>query len=377
MLRRIWAMTQKEFIQALRDRGALRMYIMLPLIQLLIFGYGITMNVNHIRTVVADQSADSASRSFVRALVSSNYFDVVATAGSEAEVTRAMDAGDVQVGVVIPPDFAAHVARNDAQALVLVDGSDAFTSQSAYNAATAIAEAHTTQIVMGRLQASGQSLQEQASLPLDARVRVLFNPDLKDLWFLVPGMIALLLQVQTVLMTAMSVVREREGGTIEQLLVTPIRPLELMIGKAAPNIIIAFVNTLTVLAVGVSWFKVPFQGSFPLLMALCGLYVFAGLGLGLLVSSVSQNHQQVQQLNMVIMVLTLVMSGFIFPRESMPLVLQWIGNIFPLTHFIPIARGIMTKGIGFSYLRADTVALAVYVIAIMALATVTFQRRLD
>jgi ABC-2 type transport system permease protein len=353
------------------------MYVTLPLIQLLIFGYGITMDENHIRTVVADQSADSASRSFVRALVSSNYFDVVATAGSEAEVTRAMDAGDVQVGVVIPPDFAAHVARNDAQALVLVDGSDAFTSQSAYNAATAIAEAYTTQIVMERLQAGGQSLQEEASLPLDARVRVLFNPDLQTLWFLIPGMVALLLQVQTVLLTASAVVREREGGTIEQLLVTPIRPLELMIGKAAPNIIIAFVNTLTVLAVGVSWFKVPFQGSFPLLMALCGLYVFAGLGLGLLVSSVSQNHQQVQQLNMVIMVLTLVMSGFIFPRESMPLVLQWIGNIFPLTHFIPIARGIMTKGIGFSYLRADTVALAVYVIAIMALATVTFQRRLD
>ena len=223
VLRRIWAMTWKEFVQTLRDRSALRMYLMLPLIQLLLFGYGITMNVTHMRTIVADQSLDSASRSFVHALTSSNYFDVVATADSQKDVTRAIDAGQVEVGVVIPPDFAAHVNRNDAQTLVLVDGSDAFTAESAYNAATAIAQAHTAQIVMQRLQDSGQVLHGQGSLPLDASVRVLFNPDLKDLWFLIPGMIAVLLQVQTVLMTAAAVVREREGGTIEQLLVTPIR----------------------------------------------------------------------------------------------------------------------------------------------------------
>jgi ABC-2 type transport system permease protein len=370
-------MTWKEFRQALRDRSALVLYLTLPIVLLLLFSYGFTMNLTHMRTIVADQSADAASRSFVRALTSSNYFDVVATAASEAEVTRAIDAGQVQVGVVIPPNFAADVDRNAAQALVLVDGSDAFTAQSAYNAATAIAEAHATQILIERLQASGEVRPGQVPLPLDARMLVLFNPDLKDLWFLVPGMVALLLQVQTVLMTAAAVVREREGGTIEQLLVTPMRPLELMIGKAAPNLFIVIVNTVSLLAVSVFWLKVPLRGSFPLLMGLSLVYVFAGLGLGLLISSVSQNNQQALEITLMIMMLSLAMCGYIFPRASMSPVLQWIGYIFPLTYFIPIVRGIITKGVGFAYFRGDVAALVLYSMVIVALAAVTFRQRLD
>jgi ABC-2 type transport system permease protein len=377
MFKRISAVMQKEFIQTFRDRRTLRILLALPLVQLILFAYAININVSHVPTVVADQSMDTASRAFLDALTTSNYFDVVATASSQTEVIRSIDEGRAQVGVVIPPDFASRVTREDAQALILVDGSDLFTSQSAYNAATAIAQGHATQIVLNRLERSGRMPEGQSYLPLDARVRILYNPDLKDLWFLIPGMIATIIQIQAVTLTAVAVVREREVGTIEQLLVTPIRPGELLIGKIAPNMIIALVNMLTILALGIYWFRVPFQGSFGLFFALALLYVCAGLGLGLLVSTVSHNQRQVQQLNGMIMLLSLVLSGFIFPRAAMPAAIRWIGNLFPLTYFIPIARGIITKGTSYEHLRANVIALAVYVVVIMALAIRAFRQRLD
>ncbi len=377
MFRRIRAVIQKEFIQTLRDRRTLAIQLTLPLFQLFLFGYAITMNVSHVPTIVADQSMDSASRAFVNALTTSNYFDVVLSASSQAEVMQAIDQNRAQAGVVIPPDFASHVGLGDAQVLVLVDGSDIFTSQSAYNAATAIAATHSGQVVLRWLERTGRIQPGQSFLPLDTRVRILYNPDLKDLWFLIPSMIALLLQMQTVTLTAAAVVREREAGTIEQLLVTPILPGELLIGKIAPNMVIGLVNMLTILAVGIFWFRVPFQGSFPLFLALAVLYIFACLGLGLLISTVSQNQKQVQQLNGMIMILGLLLSGFIFPRSAMPVPIQIVGYIFPLTYFIPIARGIMTKGASFAYLQSEVAALAVYAVVIMVLAVRAFRQRLD
>ena len=377
MFQRIWAMIQKEFIQTLRDRRTLGIQLSLPLLQLILFGYAITTSVSHAPTIVADQSLDAASRAFVQALTASNYFDVVAVAASQAEVSRAIDEGRAQVGVVIPPGFAAHASLGDAEALILVDGSDLFTSQSAYNAATAIAQAHSTRLLLQRLQRSGQVRADANFLPLEARVRILYNPDLKDLWFLIPAMIAMLLQMQTIALMAAAVVREREVGTIEQLLVTPIRPAELLIGKIAPNIVIALINMLTILGLGVFWFRAPFQGSFWLFILLAFLYIFTGLGLGLLISTVSQNQRQAQQLNGVIMILGLMLSGFIFPRSAMPPLIRLVGNAFPLTYFIPIARGIITKGIGLAHLQNEVAALAVYMAAIMLLAIGAFRQRLD
>lgn len=377
MFRRIWAVIQKEFIQTFRDRRTLRIQIALPIVQLFLFGYAISTNVNHVPTIVADQSLDAESRDFIAALTSSGNFDVVAVAASQAEVSRAIDEGQAQVGVVIPPDFASHVVLGDAEVLILVDGSDLFTSQSAYNAATAIAQAHSTSIAVQRLERSGLVQPGAHLLPVDARVRILYNPDLKDLWFLIPGMIATILQIQTVTLTAAAVVREREIGTIEQLLVTPILPGELLVGKMAPNLIISLVNILTIVGIGVFWFRVPFLGSFWFFLGVTVLYVFSGLGLGLLVSTVSQNQRQVQQLNGMTMILGLLLSGFIFPRSAMPPAIRLVGNIFPLTYFIPIARGIVTKGVGYDYLSGDVLSLALYVVVIMALAVAVFRRRLD
>jgi ABC-2 type transport system permease protein len=377
MLRRIWAVLQKEFIQTLRDRRTLLIQLAMPMIQLFLYGYAINMNVDHVPTVVADQSLDSASRAYVDAMATSGYFDLAGYVPSQAEVIRAIDEGIAQAGIVIPPDFGPRVERGEAQALLLVDGSDLFTSQSAYNAATSIAQAHATEVLMAKVSRSGRTGGSQDLLPLDARVRILYNPNLSDLWFLIPGLLSMLLQVQSIALTAAAMVREREVGTIEQILVTPIRPAELMLGKVAPNILIALINLLTILGLGVFWFSVPFQGNFWLFLWLAFMYVFSGLGLGILLSTVSQSQKQAQQLVGMLAILGTVLGGFIFPRYAMPLLPRMAGNLFPLTYFIPIARGIITKGVGIEFLWEQVAAMLIYIVLMMGLAARAFKQGLD
>ena len=377
MLQRILAIIQKEFSQAWRDRTTMGIMLTIPLLQLIIFGYAINTNVTHISTVVADQSLDNASRAYLDAMMNSGYFDISSTAPDQAGALKEIDSGLAQVGIVIPPDFAKHVLRGDAQVLILVDGSDLFTSQAANAFAAIIGQEHAIKIVYNEIAQSGAKSSGNVLPALNALLRVLYNPDMKTLWFIIPGMAAMLLQTQSLALTAAAVVREREMGTIEQILVTPIRPFELMIGKIVPYVIIAMLNMLTVIAIGVFWFGVPFQGSFWLFIGLSSLYVLSGLGLGLLISSVSQNQRQAQQLMMLFMMVSLLLGGFIFPRYTMPAVVRIIGNLFPLTYFVPISRGIITKGIGFSVLSGQVLALVIYIVVVMFLATITFRRRLD
>jgi ABC-2 type transport system permease protein len=377
MLQRIWAVLTKEFIQTFRDRRTLLIQLGLPIVQLFILGYAIRTNVEHVPTAVADQSLDSASRAYVDAMVASGYFDVVSYLPDELAVIRAIDAGRAQAGIVIPPGLSARVTRGNAQVLLLVDGSDVFTSQTAYNAITAIARQHSTRVLIEQMKRAGKLTATANLLPLEARVRILYNPNLDDLWFLIPGMASLILQTQSIALTAAAVVREREMGTIEQLLVTPIRSGELMLGKVAPNLIIALVNMLTIVGIGVFWFGVPFQGNFWLFFWLAFMYVFSGLGLGLLLSTISQNQKQAHQFAMLFMLLGLVLGGFIFPRYLMPPAIRVLGNLFPLTYFIPIARGIITKGIGFQRLWEQLAALIVYVLVVLFVSARTFRRGLD
>jgi ABC-2 type transport system permease protein len=377
MLQRIFALVQKEFLQTLRDRATLVIMLTIPLIQLILFGYAINTNVRHIPTVVVDQSMDSASRAYLEDMVNSGYFDFVATASDQADAVRTIDAGKALAAVVILPDFGVRVKRGDAQVLVLVDGTDFFTSQSANAYAALIGQQHAIQLVMHQVSATGMATGGDTAPGLNLLLRVLYNPDMKDLWFIIPGMAAMLLQTQSLVLTAAAVVRERENGTIEQILVTPIRPIELMIGKIVPYVLIAMLNMLTVIGIGVFWFGVQFQGSFLLFIGLSFLYVFSGLGLGLLISSISQNQRQAQQLMMLIMMVSLLLGGFIFPRYTMPSVIRMIGNLFPMTYFVPIARGIISKGVGFNVLTGEVVSLVVYILVVMFLATITFRQRLD
>ncbi len=377
MLQRIFALIQKEFSQAWRDRTTMGIMLTIPLMQLIIFGYAINTNVTHIPTVVADQSLDQASRTYLDAMVNSGYFDIIATAPDQAGAIKNIDEGQARVGIVIPPDFDKNIVRGNAQVLILVDGSDFFTSQSANAYATIIGQEYAIQIVYNMISQSGAQSSGVALPTLNALIHVLYNPDMITLWFIIPGMAAMLLQTQSLALTAAAVVREREMGTIEQILVTPIRPVELMIGKIVPYVIIAMLNMLTVIAIGFFWFGVPFQGSFWLFIGLSSLYVLSGLGLGLLISSVSQNQRQAQQLMMLFMMVSLLLGGFIFPRYTMPAAVRLIGNLFPITYFIPISRGIITKGIGFSILSGQVLALVIYIVVVMFLATITFRKRLD
>ncbi|MFO7917210.1 MAG: ABC transporter permease [Anaerolineae bacterium] len=377
MLQRIWAVMQKEFIAIVRDRSTLLMIFLVPLMQLLLFGYAINMNVDHIPMVVADQSLDVASRAYVEAMISSSYFDVVEYVPDEDAAIGAIDSGRAQAGLIIPPDFGARVERGDAQALLLVDGSDMFTSQSAYDAGVVIAQDHATELLLREAARSGQVTGGGNLLPLEARIRVLYNPNMKEIWFILPGILAMLLQNQSITMTAAAIVREKEEGTIEQLLVTPIRSGELMLGKIIPNIVIVLGIMLIIIAMGIVLFHVPFRGNFWLLLWLAFMYIFSGLGLGLLISTVSQNQRQTQQLVMAVSLIGIVLGGFMFPRYSMPPVLRLVGNLFPLAYFIPIARSIMTKGVGIEFLWGQVYALGIYIIVIFFVVSNVFKQELD
>jgi ABC-2 type transport system permease protein len=373
-IKRLLAIMKKEMIQLLRDRRTLFLFFSLPLLELFLFAYAVELTVDHMPTAVADMSRDVQSQQLIDALQVSGYFDVVRYLEDEADVIRAIDAGQVKAGVVIPPDFATQVERGDAQALVIFDGSDSFTVQSGYTAAVAVAQARAMELVVAKMDRRGVRL---GSLPIDASTRVLYNPNMDDMVFIVPALAALLLQLLTVNLTAMSVVRERELGTLEGLLITPLRPIELMVGKMVPNVVVALLNLLSIVLAGVFWFGVPFRGDPWLFGWLALLFIVSGLGLGLLISTVSQTQHQAQQLGAMLMLLSILLTGFIYPREPMPLLVQTVGNLIPLTYFIRIARGVFTKGIGVSFLWSDVLALVVYGTVVMAVAATTFKKRLD
>jgi ABC-2 type transport system permease protein len=380
--KRFGAIIRKEIVQLLRDRRTLMLVLTLPLIQLFLFAYAVELTVDHIPTAVADMSLDTQSQAFINALQVSGFFDIAMYLEDEAQVIQAIDEGRVRAGVVIPPDFATQVERGRAQALVIFDGSDSFTVQSGYNAAVAIAQVHALGLVVEKISRVGTSARLPASLlletlPINSSTRVLYNPNLDDMIFILPALAALLLQVFAVNLTAMAVVREREMGTLEQLLITPIRPIELMVGKMVPNFFVAAFNLLSITLAGVFWFDVPFQGNPWLFAWLSLLFIISALGLGLLVSTVSQTQHQAQQIGAMLLLLTLLLTGFIYPREPMPLVVKAVGNLLPLSYFIRIARGIFTKGIGLSFLWADVFALAIYGTLVMVIAAATFRKRLD
>ncbi len=365
MLRRIWAITQKELIQVLRDRPTLTLLMLMPLLQLSLFATAIHTDIKHIPMVVADQSVSSASRSYLNAMVHSNYFDIVATVSGQADVIKAIDSGQASLGILVPPDFAAKVKLRQANVLMLVDGSDSFTTNSAYNMANAISQSYAISLI------------QRPVTPLNLDIRILYNPDVRDIWFLIPGMIAMLLQALTLSLTALAVVREREVGTIEALLVTPIRPVELMLGKTIPNLLIAFANMTTILLAGIFIFGVPFLGNVVLFMALCTLFAFSGLGLGLAISVASQSQMQAQYLSLLFNFTGMFLAGFLFPAYALPPVLRWLSSIFPLTYFIPIARSIFTKGAGIEAIWQQVAALGVLLVVIILVAARLFRSSLD
>ncbi|MGA2110903.1 MAG: ABC transporter permease [Anaerolineales bacterium] len=379
-LQRLRALTYKETMQLLRDRRTLALFFLLPLVELFLFGYAVSLTVDHLPTALVDQSRDNRSRDFVQALVNSGYFNITLTLQNEAQVRQAMDRGDIRAGVVIPPNFAAEVDRGQGKALILLDGSDSFSVESGFRAASAIAQQYSLNLAAQEVPASssGPGLAAGAeSLPVTVFTRVLYNPDLQDLVFILPGLMALIIQNIIVAHSAMAFVREREGGTLEQLLASPARPVEMIVAKVIPGVLVVVLDMAVILFLGVFWFGVPFNGNLGLFAILSTLFIVSGMGLGLVISTLAKTQRQAQQFTNLLNLLAMLLTGFIYPRLTMPLWTRVIGDLVPLTYYITIIRGIITKGVGLSSLWEQALALAIYSVVALLLASSVTSRRLD
>jgi ABC-2 type transport system permease protein len=377
---RISALVQKETSQLLRDRRTLLYILGLPLLELFLFAYAVSLTVYHLPTAVADQSRDSKSRDFVQALVNSQYFDFTMAVEDESQVRQAIDAGEVKAGVIIPPDFETRLDQGTANVLILLDGSDSFSVQSGYSAANLVSQSFALQVSTEKTEQTGGKalvVAQAASMPVANHFRVLYNPDFRDLWFVLPAIIGMLLQTAAVSQAALVIVREREVGTIEQILATPTRPLEVLIGKMIPLVVLCFAIIGVILTLGVFWFGVSFKGSLWLYLLLSLLFITSSLGLGFLISTVARNQRQAQQISTVLMLFSMLLSGLVYPRNTMAYIPRLIGSMLPLTYFVRISRGIIMKGVGVAFLWSDVIALAVYSLVVMVAAALNFKKRLD
>ncbi|MBM2809635.1 MAG: Transport permease protein [Chloroflexi bacterium] len=370
MWSRIRSIIRKEFIQIRRDPRTLAMVLALPALQLLLFGYAFNTVVDHLPLVIFDESKDAYSRQLISAFGNTGYFDIRGHVDSREAVAAAIDAGDAKVGLVLPPRFGDDILRRQVSlAQLIVDGSDPNTAQTALFAGWMIAAAVSESVQQPNVVAARQGA-------IELRPVVLYNPSMLSVNFMIPGLIGLILQFQTLILTAFAIVRERERGTLEQLVVTPIKSWELMIGKIIPYVATAFMAVAVALLVARVWFGVETAGSLPLLVLLSSLFLLSSLGIGLFISTISQTQTQAMQLAVFVMLPSVLLSGFMFPRESMPWIIQQLGLLIPLTYFLQILRGIMLKGVGLEVLWGSVVPLAIFGVAVFGLSAARFRKRL-
>lgn len=376
MKTRLAALIRKEFLQILRDPRTLVLILIMPIMQLFLLGYAATNDIRNVSMAVYDQDRSAAARKLLDAYRAADYFRIVYDVDSEDDLRRLIDQGDARVGMIIPPNYGDQV-RGDgsAQVVFVLDGSDPTAAQTALSAAQLIGQAHAAKISAERLQRQGRSALTVP--PVEVLTQVWYNPDLVSAYFMIPGVIAMILFALTSILTATAVVRERERGTIEQLIVTPIRPLELVIGKILPYVILAFLNMLEVLAIGHFWFSVPIRGSLPLILALSGLFLLSSLGIGLLASTFANTQQEAMLIVWMTLLPAIFLSGFFFPLEAMPKLLQWISLFLPLRYFLVIIRSLMLKDINYQALIPEILALAVFGVLLIGAASMRFRKRLD
>lgn len=374
MWERIYRMLVKEFIQVLRDPRMKALIFVMPVIQLIMFGYAVTTDVDHIKTAVCDLDKSPQSRALIERFTASGYFTVVDNTNDPERLGELLDRGKATIGIQINRGFADDL-RSGRQAVIqtIVDGTDSNTGTVAMDYAQRITQEFS------RARAAPIELTQLAqpqSNPIELRSRAWFNPDLKSRYFNVPGVIAVVLLLISLLLTAMAIVREREIGTMEQLMVTPIRPLELILGKTLPFVLISFIDVLVVTAIGVNWFHVPIYGSLWLLMFGAGLYLMSTIGVGLFISTISQTQQQALMSSFFFYLPAVLLSGFMFPISNMPEPAQWLTYLNPLRYFLVIIRDIFLKGSGWEILWPQFAALAVLGSALLLISSLRFQKRM-
>jgi ABC-2 type transport system permease protein len=373
---RLVSILRKEFIQITRDKRTLVIILIIPIMQLFLLGYSATSDVRNVPLAVFDQCRCAESRLLLDAYRTADYFRLGFMVGSESEIRLLIEQGDARAGLIIPPDYDTSLAKGKAEVAFVLDGSDATAGSTALAAATLIGQSQATQLMIQRLERSGLNA-SYFKPPLQVLTRVWYNPDLVSSHFMIPGVIGMILYAITSLLTATAVVRERERGTIEQLIVTPIRPWELVVGKILPYAILALIDTFEVLAIGHWWFGMPIRGDISLILACSSLLVLSGLGIGLFASTIANTQQEAMLTVWMTLLPSIFLSGFFFPLEAMPKFLQWISYIIPLRYYLIIIRALLIKGVGAGPIWSEILALAVFGIAIMGAASVRFRKRLD
>jgi ABC-2 type transport system permease protein len=372
---RLVSIIRKEFIQIFRDVRTLVMILIIPIMQLFLLGYSATSDVRNIPLAVLDQSRSHESRALLDSYRAADYFRIAYMVTSEAEIEALISAGDARAAVIIPPDYAQRLNDGEAQVAFILDGSDPTSASTALSAAQLISQAHSTELLSERFSRSGINLRVRP--PVEARTTVWYNPDMISAHFMIPGVIGMVLFAIAAILTATSVVRERERGTIEQLIVTPIRPWELIVGKLMPYVILGFFNTIEVLAVGHWWFGMPIRGDLGLIVALSLIFLVTGLGIGLFASTIANTQQEAMLTVWMTLLPSIFLSGFFFPLEAMPRVLQWVSYLMPLRYYLVILRALLLKGVGLEMIRTDVLAMTLFAVGIMTAAALRFRKRLD
>jgi ABC-2 type transport system permease protein len=373
-MNRILAIARKEFIHITRDRRLLATILLMPLIQLFLFSYALSFNVKNIPTAVLDQDNSAYSRQYVSALEQSNYFQVTQRLTSMSQVNGVFTEDQAPVVVVISPTFGSNIAAGRLGAVqVLIDGSDS-SAQIAQGYAAALSGVFGGRVAVSQAQAKGVSTSGAAGIT--ASIRTWYNPEGKSANYFIPGLIVILLTTVTIQQTALTLVREKENGTYEQLVVSPIRRIELMVGKIGPWALIGALDVVMVSAIGIFVFQIPFRGSVLLFALGSLLYVCCTLGLGLIVSARASSVETASQLSALLAVLPgFMLSGFIFPINNLPIALQVLSYVFPTRYFMVITRTIFLKGGSFAVLWPQFAALAVFAVAIIVLAAATYRER--
>jgi len=368
-MNRLLALTWKEFLQLKRDRMTLRMIVLVPILQTLIFGYAINYDVKDLRTIVLDESRSYESRELVAKMTATGYFRLVGHVESLEEMRTDIDSARAMVGLVIDRDFGKDRHRGaPARAFLIVNASDTTTSSQAMSIMSGISQTMSIRTLAGR---AGWPHKQ---LPIDVRVRPWYNPDLRTARFIIPGLIAIILTFTLIQFTASAIVRERERGTLEQLQVTPATRAELILGKILPFIVIGYFQFTMTLVLMRYLFQIPIMGSVAELYVVGFLFMAAVLGLGMLISTIAQTQMQASQMSMFFLLPFVFLSGYVFPIDGMPLIFRWISNVIPAKYFIEVIRGIVLRGASIADLWQPTALLAAYTFLIIALAVVRFKK---
>jgi len=366
---------RKEFIQLRRDRRMFFIVFFSPVLQLFLLGYAANLDIRNIPVVFCDLDATRTSRDFIAQFPASGYFSLQATVDRAEDVDAYIDQGKASLAVILPKGMGRRLAgRKSVRVQVIVDGAESQSAIVGLNYATMIGLKYSRQILLERLRSASPGL----SIPrVEPEVRVWYNPELRSRNFMIPGVLAMVLMIITMMLTSLGIVKEKELGTMEQLIVTPVRPHELIMGKLLPFFLIGLVEITVVVAVAVFGFGVPVKGSVWLLFGLSPTFMLTTLGLGLFISTISRNQQQAMLTAAFFIIPQIILSGFVFPIENMPRLIQGLTYVVPLRYFLVIIRGLFLKAVGLNALWDETAALLVFGLAILGLSILRFRKKLE